>query len=63
MNKADREELKEILLAMPAVEANIQSGIDCAKRGQETTSNTHFTLAFDIYGRIKNRLLRLGGII
>ena len=63
MNKADREELREILQAMPSVEANIQSGIDCTKRGQEITADTHFTLAISTYNRIRNRLLRLGGII
>ena len=63
MNKADREELREILQAMPSVEANIQSGIDCAKRGQEITAGTHFKIALGTYQRIKNRLNRLGGII
>ena len=63
MNKADREELREILQGMPSVEANIQSGIDCTKRGQETTAETHFNIALGVYQRVKNRLNRLAEII
>ena len=55
----EKEEIREILQAMEAIEKHMSAGTASAKMGQWICAETEFELAMETYKRVKVRMSKL----